>query len=219
MAAHRLEDLGNSPFSAEALIVAVWQDHPHTFGLKGFDAQFPDSNRVLACIMGEKGLARRGWLTKMGQKLYALSEDGKSEVERLLHPPETRPSRPRTRIAKPETKKRVAPDLEKRYLAMIGAVAYRRFREGMKWEITYRDACTFWAITEDMTGSAVSDAVDRIPGVLSEFEGLLENGFVELSNGRTVGQDDLKQLANVHDYLLGQFRRHLSLQRQRVGRN
>ena len=59
MAAYRLEEQGQTPFSAEALIVAAWQENPRTFGLKGFADQYPDSNRVLSCIMGEKGLARR----------------------------------------------------------------------------------------------------------------------------------------------------------------
>src|SRR5436305_933516 len=52
LAARLLEDKGQSPFSAEALIVASWQKFPRTFGLKGFTDQYPDSNKVLSCIMG-----------------------------------------------------------------------------------------------------------------------------------------------------------------------
>ena len=84
LAAFQLEEQGHSPFSAETLIVSAWQKYPSTFGLKGYDEQFPDSNKVLASIMGEKGLARRGWLTKMGQKLYSLSQEGRVAVRRLL---------------------------------------------------------------------------------------------------------------------------------------
>src|SRR4029078_2310745 len=73
MAADHLEKQGQSPFSAEALIVASWQQFPKTFGLRGYTDLYPDSNKVLSSIMGEKGLARRGWLSKMGQKLYALT--------------------------------------------------------------------------------------------------------------------------------------------------
>src|SRR5438067_9394068 len=73
LAAHHLEVQGQSPFSAEALIVASWQQFPRTFGLKGYTDQYPDSNKVLSSIMGAKGLASRGWLLKMGQKLYSLS--------------------------------------------------------------------------------------------------------------------------------------------------
>src|ERR1700722_19278603 len=65
IAAQELEQQGQSPFSAEALIVTAWQKFPRTFGLKGYGDQYPDSNKVLSCIMGNRGLARRGWLAKM----------------------------------------------------------------------------------------------------------------------------------------------------------
>src|SRR5260370_15290215 len=83
LAAHQLEESGQSPFSAEALIVGVWQKYPNTFGLKGYAEQYPDSNKVLSSIMGEKGLAKRGWLVKMGQKLYSLTREGRQGVRRL----------------------------------------------------------------------------------------------------------------------------------------
>src|SRR5437667_1056181 len=83
LAAQQLDDRGQSPFSAEALIVASWQKFPKTLGLKGYADQYPDSNKVLSCIMGERGLTRRGWLAKMGQKLYSLTREGKQVVIRL----------------------------------------------------------------------------------------------------------------------------------------
>jgi hypothetical protein len=82
LAAYGLEEQGQSPFSAEALVVAAWQKFPRTFGLKGYSDQYPDSNKILTSIMGEKGLARRGWLAKMGQKLYSLTRDGRQVVRR-----------------------------------------------------------------------------------------------------------------------------------------
>src|SRR5437879_2677006 len=94
LAAYQLEERGQSPFSAENLIVAAWQDYPKTFGLKGYDEQFPDSNRVLSCIMGEKGLTKRGWLAKMGQKLYSLTRDGRQVVRRLQGGAETEEPEP-----------------------------------------------------------------------------------------------------------------------------
>src|SRR5262249_23549618 len=84
IAASNLEDNGQAPFSAEALIVSAWRKYPRTFGLKGFEEQFPDSNKVLAGIMGEKGLPNRGWMVKVGQKLYTLTRDGKQVVRKLI---------------------------------------------------------------------------------------------------------------------------------------
>src|SRR6266516_432818 len=84
LAADVLDKEGQSPFSAEALIVASWQKFPKTFGLKGYADQYPDSNKILSSIMGEKGLARRGWLVKMGQKLYALTREGRNVIRRMM---------------------------------------------------------------------------------------------------------------------------------------
>src|ERR1700676_2342071 len=84
LAADQLEKQGQSPFSAEALIVAAWQQFPRTFGLKGYADQYPDSNKVLSSIMGVRGLANRGWRIKMGQKLYVLTREGRGILRRLL---------------------------------------------------------------------------------------------------------------------------------------
>src|SRR5207245_1609489 len=85
LAASQLGKDGQTTFTAEALIVTSWQKFPKTFGLKGYDELYPDSNKILSSIMGEKELARRGWLVKMGQKLYALTREGRQVVRRLLH--------------------------------------------------------------------------------------------------------------------------------------
>src|SRR5437763_4809591 len=108
LAASDLEEQGQSPFSAEALIVACWQKFPRTFGLKGYADQYPDSNKVLTSIMGEKGLTRRGWLAKMGQKLYTLTREGKHAVRRLHQTEEPAPTPERT-----ERPSKLARDQEK----------------------------------------------------------------------------------------------------------
>ena len=42
---------------------------------------------------------------------------------------------------------------------------------------------------------------------------------VELSNGRRISKDDLESLSTVHEYLRDHFSRHLTLLRNRPGRN
>ena len=59
LAAHQLEQEGQSPFSAEALIVTSWQKFPKTFGLKGYADQYPDSNKVLSSIWVSAGWPSR----------------------------------------------------------------------------------------------------------------------------------------------------------------
>src|SRR5438874_8127704 len=114
LAAHQLQDQGQSPFSAEALVVAAWQKFPRTFGLKGYTDQYPDSNKVLSSIMGAKGLASRGWLLKMGQKLYSLSREGRQIVHRLKNEDEPKPAEV---VVKPTREQ------EKFLLGLLGSTA------------------------------------------------------------------------------------------------
>src|SRR5438552_11859600 len=211
LAASHLEEQGQSPFSAEALIVAAWQKFPKTFGLKGYTDQHPDSNKVLSCIMGERGLARRGWLSKMGQKLYALTKEGRHVVHRLQSGGE--PTQMGTAPV------RISRDLEKYVLGLFSSSAVQKFEESLKDELTFADACRFWGITENLHGEALTARLDRLRAILADVERVLGGSTAELSNGRSVSRDDLYLLTAVHEYLEERFARHLTLLRNRVGRN
>jgi hypothetical protein len=209
LAAHQLEEQGQSPFSAEALIVASWKKFPRTFGLKGYVDQYPDSNKVLSSIMGERGLTRRGWLSKMGQKLYALTREGQQMVLRLQEGGEQPAAAAPVKIPR---------DLEKQLLAMFDSAAVTKFEEGLKEELTFADACRFWGVTEDLRGEALMAKLDRTRAILNDVERLLGTATAALSNGRSVSKDDLNLVIAVHEYLAERFARHLSLLRSRVGR-
>jgi hypothetical protein len=215
MAAHELEQQGQSPFSAEALIVTAWQKFPRTFGLKGYGDQHPDSNKVLSCIMGNRGLARRGWLAKMGQKLYTLTREGRQVVQRLAegggHTPLTAPP--------PQPTSRLSRDQEKSLLGSLGSTAVHKFEEGLKNELTFGDACRFWGISENLHGAALDQKLTTQRQNLLEIERLIGQTSVELNNGRSVSREDVSLLTAVHEWLSDRFSRHLSLLRNRNGRN
>jgi hypothetical protein len=212
LAAFQLEEQGHSPFSAEALIVASWQKYPRTFGLKGYDEQYPDSNKVLASIMGEKGLARRGWLVKMGQKLYSLSHEGRRTVRRLLEGEE-----------QPETVKRDRPvKLSKEHDKLVQGLfvtsAYEKFREGRQQELTFADACRYWNITENLSPEALDARLDHLRAALAEIERQLGLGSANLSDGHSISNEDISLLCDIHNHLLQRFSRHLTLVRNRAAK-
>jgi hypothetical protein len=207
LAAHQLDQQGQSPFSAEALIVAAWQQFPRAFGLKGYADQYPDSNKVLTSIMGEKGLARRGWLVKMGQKLYAMTRDGKHAVRRLLQQ-ESEP-------AEPAPTTRLRPELERQLISLLDSTAVQKFEERRKNELTFADACRFWNVTENMRGDALDNQFNKFDKELIELERIIAVNEIELSNGRMVNPGDIRVLRNIHHYMEDRFSRHLNLLRSR----
>jgi hypothetical protein len=211
LAADQLEKEGQSPFSAEALIVASWQKFPKTFGLRGYTDLYPDSNKVLSSIMGAKGLATKGWLLKMGQKLYSLSREGRQVIRALLHgvEPET---------AAPPVQK-LSRDQEKVLSHLFGSTAMQKFEEGRKQDITFEDASKFWGITSSSHGEALNSRLHQLRANLADIDRIVSKQPTELSNGRLVALDDVTLLSDIHAYLEERFSRHLSLLRSRAGKS
>jgi hypothetical protein len=209
LAANQLEQEGQSPFSAEALIVAAWQKFPKTFGLKGYADLYPDSNKILSSIMGEKGLARRGWLVKMGQKLYSLSREGKLVVHRILEGGEAPTASATSKVSREQ---------DRLLLSLLNSPAVEKYLENRKQELTFADASRFWGISDTTHGEALDARMNRMRLQLADFERLVGSGGIDLSNGRSVSLDEVAQLSVVNEYLLERFARHLNLLRSRVER-
>ncbi len=210
LAALDLEEQGKSPFTAETLIVAAWQKFPRVFGLRGFVEKYPDSNKVLATIMGRKGLARRAWLVKMGQKLYAVTREGRLAVRDLLEQGAAEKAAEPVKLAR---------DQEKFLSGLLASTALFKFKEGRRSELTFADACRFWGITENLTGPALDTRLERLRDNLADLKRLLGRSAAVLSSGRNVEAEDVVELGQVHAALQERFARHLSLLRSRAGRN
>ncbi|MBL8685320.1 MAG: hypothetical protein JNK05_39440 [Myxococcales bacterium] len=74
-------------FSAEDVIVRAWRAFPESFGLSGYREEHPDSNRVLAKLMGSLGLCGRGWLEQTNTKTYRLTPAGRKMARSLGYVP------------------------------------------------------------------------------------------------------------------------------------
>ena len=210
VAAFNLEEQGESPFSAESLIVAAWKKFPASFGLKGFHDQYPDSNKVLSSIMGERGLTRRGWLSKVGQKLYTLTPDGRRLVVRLQSGEEETPA--------VEQVKKLSRDQDKQLTHLLNSSALHKYQENRKDELTFSEACKFWGITDEEQGGALDSRLGKIRNALNGIDRLVGQSDLVLASGRCVSVDDLEQLYKIHDYLEARFARHLNLLRSRVAK-
>ncbi len=206
LAAFQLEEEGKSPFSAEDLIVSSWKKFPKTLGLKGYAELYPDSNKVLSSVMGVKGLVRRHWLDKKGQKLYSLSREGAHIVRKLQQGDEA---------PEADSAARLSREQDKLLLHLLSAVAVRKYDDDRRNELTFGEACRFWSINENTHGEALDSRLQRFRSTLGEIDRQLALTGKELSNGRSISEEDLERLIEVHDYLEDRFSRHLNLLRTR----
>src|SRR5262249_38961594 len=148
------------------------------------------SNKVLSSIMGVKGLTSKGWLLKMGQKLYALSREGRQAVRSLLQGEEPPPAAgPAPRLSR---------DQEKFLLQLFATPAAQKFEESRKQELTSADACRFWNINDSTHGEAINARLHQLKAVLADIDRVVEKGPSELSNGRLVSLEDIARLSDLH---------------------
>lgn len=196
-AAHKLEQAGHRPFTAEQLVVQAWQSDQAAFGLKGFAELYPDCNKVYSLIMGERGLARYGWMQKVGQKLYTLTRKGSEEVQTSCH-----------RVLSSQALTR---EDEKVLELMLTSIAYRRTEETMYGMVTYADALAFWGITKSTRN--VDKHLANTTELIAKARDTVYDGELKLSSGGVLRLYAITQLAVVHERLQLTFARHLDRQK------
>lgn len=81
-----LDAEGRAEFSEWDLTVATWKRNPNRFGCRGYEPNYPDHKRVMMEVMGttkKENPIRRGWLEKVRQNTYRLTNLGRTEADRL----------------------------------------------------------------------------------------------------------------------------------------
>jgi hypothetical protein len=160
LAGHELENKGRSPFSAEELVVKAWENDKSLFGLQGYSDLYPDSNRILTNIMGTKGLKGKGWIEKVGEKLYKLTASGTSIATVLADSARV----PAARAGTIDRKEMAI------VVRMLESPAFKKKIAQDEENILFRDACKFWGISSYSDASTVTTQFRVNKDVLANLE-------------------------------------------------
>jgi hypothetical protein len=206
LAAYDLENSGRTPFSAEDLVVAAWQKFPDAFGLEGHGGEYPDSNRVFTKIMGDKGLRGRGWLLKVGEKLYRLSEAGKSHARSRSEEDSTSPSRSSLTREQKDALRR-----------LLQSKAVQKVKAGLHDSVIFLDACSFWDISARSSANTLSARLASVESMIKVVARLIEeNRSLAFVHGDiAITTEDLQLLKRTHSFLLERFQDELAIIRKR----
>jgi hypothetical protein len=212
ISAFDLEEAGKSPFSAEDLVIAAWERFPDTFGLAGYRdnsgrLSYPDSNRVFAEIMGSKPIRKRGFLKKVGTKMYQLTEGGR-EHSRLLSGQKDRPSTEKAGLSR---------EIKQQLRRLFDMRALDKFARGHPEEITFYDACAFWGISPRSSAIELEGKIANFREVFQSAQKSVNGGTICFEHGgRTYRPEDLEVLLHTHEYLLNRFTPELEVIRTRT---
>jgi len=211
LAASDLEREGRTKFSAEDLVVAAWRKFPDVFGLSGYpdgkgQLAYPDSNRVFAEIMGSKPIRQRGLLTKVGSKMYQLTDAGREHVRSLTD----RSSETRAKKAG------LARPTEQELKRLLASRAVEKAKNNRVDDITFYDACAFWAISPMSSAIQLEGRIANFEKIVETAQGVLHGRAASFGHGGAgFGADDLIRLLQVHQLLLQRFNAELAVIRRR----
>jgi hypothetical protein len=210
IAAIDLEENGKRPFTAEDFVVNAWDNFPDAFGLSGHlddkgQRKYPDSNRVFAEIMGKKPIRAKGFLEKVGKKLYQLTESGQGEAKRLsnrfLDDSDT---------ALDTGKSGLDRAMVNQIKRLFSSKAIEKYIGQRIEEITFYDACAFWGITPRSSAIQLENKIANFNNViqiaLKDSKGkklTFEHG------GRSYSQKEIKLLIDMHELLMKTYKQQI----------
>ena len=217
LAAHGLERGGNSPFSAEDLVVGAWKRFPDTFGLRGHldehgKPAYPDSNRVFAEIMGSKPIRKRGLLVKVGIRMYTLTESGRDFALRLqATPPDAGDA------GQKPAKSTLSRDIQQELQRLLATKAVQRIDNGQIETVTFHHACVFWGINPRSSAIELEGRLANTTRVINAARSVVKGGSVQFEHGgKEFSSDSLDLLERVQLDLQGKFERELKTIMKRV---
>lgn len=198
VAAAKLEQ----PFHETQLVLAAWRADPQRFGLKGCDEPHPDANLVRCEVMGKARLVGRGYLERVGERTYRITESGRAEADAA--------SNGDRRELGPDRKLlRYRVEFARRAPAIMTSYAYLRWRESSFKLIALSHAVAFYGCKMDANARQVREAVERV-GVMLYIvtAGHVLAKPVRCPSGQELGKADARRLLDCHEWLVQRFGRH-----------
>lgn len=213
LAAFRLEESGKRRFSAEDLVVSVWQNFPNAFGLSGYRGKngkllYPDSEKVHKRIVSSAPIRKLGFLKKVGKRMYQLTEAGRDQARIIVSSGKTK-----SPVEKITLSRETASALRK----LLASKVMAKFRTNQMEQITFSDACSFWGISPRSSAIELEGEIANFERIVKSAKEATKNKMVSFEHsGDVFGESDLEDLFQVHRGLLQKFHSELSVIQRRT---
>jgi len=200
-------------FSAEDLVVAAWKHFPRDFGLQGYldnsgNPIYPNSNRVYAEIMGSKPLRKQGLLRKVGNKMYELTEVGRSKAQQISS----------VQINGSSSKWALARETVEQVIKLFESKTVQKYRSGNLDQISFFDACGFWGLTPRSNAKELWSQFAEIESVIDSVDNALGPDDIASQKHGSIpySKEDINVLHSVHRTLQEKFCNEIELIKKRT---
>lgn len=199
-------------FTAEDLLMVAWKRDPRAWGLRGYELEHPDSEKIRveidrANVKG--GMVGLGFFEKVRQRTYRLTATG------LLAASEVSEADPSTRAM---AERRLADAVKD----IMSHPVFRSWTKDAGTPKYFRDAGHFWGIAPGTPPSVISARIREIDQTLEKAGALLaERGVDEVAerHGRVLyDRTDIERAQEFHSTLKLRFADDLSALKALVSR-
>lgn len=192
----------NKKFTAEDIIVKAWEEDRHAFGLRGHEEEHPDSNIIYTKLDGKDGLVNKGYLKKVGDRTYTLSEAGASIAARLSSADES-------------TQLKATRSLQEAIIKILNHPVFRDWLSDNNKPTRFRDAGWFWGIAPGTPKKVVEERLRYVEQILSEAKNMLkETGKKEIIEQRgkvLFNGKDIDLCLKFHNTLKERFKKEIEI--------
>jgi hypothetical protein len=161
-------------FTPEELLVSAWTRDPVPWGLRGFEKEHPDSDRIYKELdsRGKKsrGLVDVGLLEKVGPRLYRLTPKGLLEASELD-------------VSDTGAREKASRTLETEVRRILEHPVFRAWLADQKSPERFRDAGSFWGVAPGTPSRVIRDRIRRVDTTLDAAIDLLDRLGVDEVGG------------------------------------
>ncbi len=188
-------------FSAEDLAVKCFELYPENFSLKGY--KYPDSNRVYTNIMtSDSPIIKNGWLIKLGEKMYKISDTGISYVENIL---QTKTKKGNSH----DIKQSISRDILRKFLSFYkNPVIDKIIKKKNLDSVDFDEISYLWSITSNIRYPELISKLSEIDTWIDTINKEItdkNNSFI-LDKGVSVTKKDLLLIKDAQKFFIKKFK-------------
>jgi len=193
-------------FTSEQLLVTAWKRDPLAWGLRGFETEYPDSDRIHREIdsrgKAATGLVQRGLIQRIQPRVYRLTPKGLVAASGLT--PQDLPVREKAnRFLDAEMQK------------ILAHPSFKEWLQDPTRPKHFRDAGHFWSIAPGTPRKVVRERIQRVDDTLQAALSLFDKkGVEEVASGmgrRLFDRNDVERCLEFQEAMKQRFAGELEL--------
>ncbi len=166
----------NKTFTFEELLVAAWKLDNQSWGLRGFETEYPDSERIHRELdsrgKNSKGLVELGWLEKVRPRVYRMTLKGLTETGR---------AKPEHKIVREKIRRQSEDEVRR----ILEHPVFHQWLADPERPKRFREAGTFWNVAPGTPPAVITKRIRAVDDVLTTALTLLDQAGVNgLGSGR-----------------------------------